>query len=298
MIDSKNYSALADGWKTPISSIIRDDFVLYEAWSTEHITLEDAASHRTGMPRHDLAWAGFHEDGTSYTTTELVRMMRHLKPVTAPRTNWEYCNLMYVVLGHVIEKLSGRWMGDVLRESIWEPLGMTATFGDTKDAVAAPEHLADGYYWDAKTEEFVEQRLDSTRESSGAGLVISSVADYVKWARCLLDQTAPLSSATHAEIRKTRMLTGTTENGKMGDGDMTYGLAWFKKTYHGEVVYKHGGTELAYSTQLYWIPSRRFAVVAMANTGTANAAEDEVVWRIIEDKLNVPQDQRYNLTSR
>ncbi|KAJ3494858.1 hypothetical protein NLG97_g3807 [Lecanicillium saksenae] len=297
LIDSKNYTALADGWSTTISSIIREDFVMYEDWSTEHLTLDDAASHRTGMPRHDAVLFLHHDDGSPVSTAQQVQNLRYLKPSARPRTTWQYCNYMYIVLGYVTEFLTGKWLGDVLHESIWAPLGMTATFGDTKDAVAAPEHLAAGYYWDFEAKKFVEMRLDSTRESGGAGLVISTVADYTKWARCLLDQTAPFSKATHAEIRKPRMLTDMAEGGKMGDGDLTYGLGWMKKTYHGEVVIKHGGTEMAYSTQLYTIPRLRYAVIAMSNSGAGNAAEDEVVWRLIEDKLGVPQEQRYNLTS-
>ncbi|TQV93740.1 penicillin-binding protein [Cordyceps javanica] len=296
LIDGGNHSALADGWSTTISSIIRNDFVMYEDWSTEHLTLDDAASHRTGMPRHDGAMFARHDDGSPVTTAQQVQNLRYLKPSAPPRTTFQYCNYMYVVLGYVAEALSGKWLGDVLRESIWEPLGMTATFGDTKDAVAAPEHLAAGYYWDPEAKKFVEMVLDSTRDSGGAGLVISTVSDYTKWARCLLDQTAPFSKAAHADIRKTRMLMGDDDKAT-GDGDMTYGLGWMKKTHHGEVVWMHGGTELAYSTQLYLIPRLRYAVVTMANSGLANSAENELVWRLIEDKLEVPQELRYNLTS-
>lgn len=55
LIDSKKYTELADGWETKICSIIRDDFVLQDEWATNHLTLEDAVCHRTGMPRHDKA---------------------------------------------------------------------------------------------------------------------------------------------------------------------------------------------------------------------------------------------------
>ncbi|KXH59769.1 hypothetical protein CSAL01_06418 [Colletotrichum salicis] len=44
-------------WKTPVSDILSDDFVLSDDWATAHITLEDALSHRTGYPRHDMASA-------------------------------------------------------------------------------------------------------------------------------------------------------------------------------------------------------------------------------------------------
>ncbi|KAM4067628.1 beta-lactamase [Hirsutella rhossiliensis] len=56
LIDSKAYPALSRGWSTPISSILRDDFLLQDEWATSHITLDDAASHRTGMAAHDNSW--------------------------------------------------------------------------------------------------------------------------------------------------------------------------------------------------------------------------------------------------
>ena len=54
--EGKDYSNLQ--WTTPISQLIRDDFLLADGYSTHHVTLEDAASHRTGLPRHDFSYKG------------------------------------------------------------------------------------------------------------------------------------------------------------------------------------------------------------------------------------------------
>lgn len=43
-------------WDTPVSSILRDDFVLENDFVTTHATVEDILSHRTGMPRHDFSY--------------------------------------------------------------------------------------------------------------------------------------------------------------------------------------------------------------------------------------------------
>ncbi len=293
-MESQNYTALASGWATPISSVIRDDFVLQDPWMTSNINLEDAVSHRTGYPRHDLSW--FRHEGTKNPTISAVRSLRYLKPSAPPRTKYQYCNLMFVTLGHVIETLTQKWLGDVMQEMVWEPLGMTATFGDIEDAMAASKHLAAGYYWDFEKKMYSKLPSGNARDSGGAGLVISTVADYTKWLRCLLHETQPFSDKTHQDIRTTRMLTSTRD--RFADGDLVYGLAWEKKTYHGEVVYKHSGTTPGYSTQVYWLPKPKYGVVVMANSGAANAAEDEVVWRLIEDKLEVPEGLRYNISSR
>lgn len=296
MIDSGNYSALANGWATPISSVIRDDFVLEDPWSTNHVTLDDAVSHRTGMPRHDLSWARRGESGHILSTGEVVRNLRNLKPSAEPRSTWQYCNLMYVTLGHVIETLTGKWLGEAIRDVVWGPLGMNATFGDTKDAQAAPNHLASGYRWDDDEEKYKELPFDSTRESGGAGLVISNVADYAKWVKCLLHEEEPFSKAFHQDIRTPRMLSPPQK--RSGPGQVTYGLAWHQKVAHGTVVYYHGGAELAYGAQVYWLPEHKYGVVTFANAvpQASNSAEEVVVWRLIEDKLRVPEQARFNIS--
>ena len=44
-----------------------------------------------------------------------------------PRTEWQYCNAMFGVVTNVIQTITGRTLGSVLKEWIWEPLGMRST---------------------------------------------------------------------------------------------------------------------------------------------------------------------------
>jgi CubicO group peptidase (beta-lactamase class C family) len=122
--DKQNFSHIQ--WDTPISELIRDDFVLENDYATTHITIEDALSHRSGMPRHDLSYGG-HIDGHKFMPKDLVRSLRHLPLTAEPRTHFQYCNIMFVVVSHVIETLSGKWLGDFLKERIWTPLNMHST---------------------------------------------------------------------------------------------------------------------------------------------------------------------------
>jgi CubicO group peptidase (beta-lactamase class C family) len=115
-------------WNTPISQLIREDFVLENEYATTHTTIEDALSHRSGMPRHDYSYGGEY-DGHKGTPRDVVRSLRYLPLTAEPRIRFQYSNIMYAVVGHVIETLEGVWLGDFLRERIWEPLGMESTVG-------------------------------------------------------------------------------------------------------------------------------------------------------------------------
>lgn len=77
LVESDQFSSIT--WQTPLAQIIRDDFVLDQStpngqWATNHVTMEDCLSHRTGLSRHDLSWVnGFN------STREVVRSLRHVR---------------------------------------------------------------------------------------------------------------------------------------------------------------------------------------------------------------------------
>jgi CubicO group peptidase (beta-lactamase class C family) len=126
--NSSQYSNIQ--WSIPIADLIRDDFVLENDYATTHTTIEDALSHRSGLPRHDFSYGGL-RDGKKATIKDTVRDLRYLKLTAEPRTTFQYCNLMFVVASHVVESLTGVWLGDFLKEQIWEPLGMKSTVSST-----------------------------------------------------------------------------------------------------------------------------------------------------------------------
>jgi CubicO group peptidase (beta-lactamase class C family) len=117
--NSSEYSNIQ--WSTPISELIRDDFVLENDYATTHTTIEDALSHRSGLPRHDFSY------GKKTTVKDTIRDLRYLPLTAEPRTTFQYCNIMFLVASHVVESLTGVWLGDFLKERIWEPLGMKST---------------------------------------------------------------------------------------------------------------------------------------------------------------------------
>lgn len=297
LIHSGNHSAeFPLGWETPVASVIRDDFVLTDEWATAHVTLNDAVSHRTGMGRHDLALHR-ERDGRPVAPRDVVRSLRHLAMTAEPRVRYSYCNLMYTTLGHVVETVTGVWLGEALRAHLWAPLGMAATYFDTGDALHAPEHFAGGYAWDERRENYTAVDYMSVTDVSAAGAVISNVKDYAKWVKCLLHESAPFSNKTHADIRTPRMFVSAETDGDMDVS--TYGLGWSRNTIHGQTVFQHSGGMHAYGAEVFWLPEIKFGVVAFGNTAvSSNFAELDVVYRLIEDKLNIPTKQRIDIRAK
>lgn len=230
-------------WQTPISQIIPYDFVLEDDYSTLHLTLEDAATHRTGMPRHDFACQGGNQ-----TVSEVVRSLRYL-PLTEPlRTTFQYSNLMYVMLGYVIETLMGRWLGTVLAEMIWDPLNMTSTYFSLSDALESDKPFAQGYYWRTGNRTFTEVEYVDESSMEGCGAVVSSVSDYSKWIRVMINRAGPISEAGHTALTSPWILEGWNY---IINSHAHYGYGWEIEMYRGYEIITHGGAETGVSRVTY-----------------------------------------------
>lgn len=291
LIDSQNHSELSLGWKTPISSIIRDDFVLQDTWATQHLTLEDAVSHRTGMTRHDGS-SRWDPENPRGIVRDAVRNLRNLPMHIEPRTEFRYCNLFYTVLSHVIETLTGQWLGDVMKEHIWEPLGMNSTYLELEDAKAAPEHLSQGYIWHEDAQALKPLPYVPSGGLNGAGAIISNVLDYSKWMRCLLNEGQPFSEAVHKEIRRPRMVANIGTFAKKP----TYSLSWVRATLYGKTVYWHSGSTLTHAALVYWFPDDNYGVTIFVNS--VNPLMEMLILRLIEDRFQVPEDERADVEKK
>lgn len=172
--------------------ILGQDFVLQGEYETNHITLEDALSHRTGMPRHDFVWIN-----KNISVQDSTRSMRHLPASTELRTKWQYCNMMYRAVSHAVQTVTGKALGNVFKDWLWEPLGMNETYFGLQDAFSSQNgnakcKLARSYDFNNETGTFEELSWDTLPEADGAGGVISNVEDYAKWVRALMYENGPV----------------------------------------------------------------------------------------------------------
>ena len=100
----------------------------------------DLLSQRSGLPRHDLSWLG--HPGRS--RAELVRGLRFMPLSKDLRQEFQYCNLGYLVAGHVVDVLSGASWEDFLRSRLLTPLRMDRSNLSVDELRADPDH-AGGY---------------------------------------------------------------------------------------------------------------------------------------------------------
>src|SRR5690606_6347910 len=163
-------------WDTKVSDII-PEFKLYDPYVTNEFTIRDLLTHRSGLGlgAGDLM---IFPDSNSTTKSELIHNLRYLKPVSSFRSKYDYDNLLYIVAGHVVEKVSGVEYEKFIVEHFIKPLGMNQTamsWYRLKDR----SNIIDGH---APVNGKLETvGLSFSEVANAAGGMYSNITDMSKW---------------------------------------------------------------------------------------------------------------------
>ena len=133
---------------------------------------------------------------------------------------------------------------------------------------------------------------------SGAGSVISNVLDYSKWLKALLAQSSPISKEGYKALLSARTIVDRDDDHGLPPpftGTQTYSLGWQHSVYKGYEFYEHGGGMEAFGAQVIFFPALNYGLVTFGNTAaTSNMAEERLMWHLIDDKLGIPEEERFD----
>ena len=158
-------------WDTPLRQYI-PKFHMKDEFISEHITIRDVLSHRTGLPRHDFVTQGLKE------LDELFNRLPHLDSNGDFRTKYQYNNLMYILASLVIKELTGKRFHEFLSERILQSLNMTRTNFSVVDTQKDSNFAKPYVFTDS-----VLKAIDflSSDPDDGSGSINSSIVDMSKW---------------------------------------------------------------------------------------------------------------------
>jgi len=277
-------------WSSPLSKLLPWYFALEDDYYTSHITLEDALAHRSGLPRHDLAYGWDNADAV-----DVIRSMRHLPLTAEPRTKWQYCNLMYATVGQALAMLGNLRFGDMLRKLIWEPIGMISTTTSLKEAKASKDHLgrtrlSRGYFWNE--DHYIPEPYADLAAAAGAGATISSVNDYALWIQTLLNagrnSSSPISDAIYRDITGARTIINVIVPGAPAQPiPPLYALGWINTMIGSHTLITHSGAVTGFGANVYLLPDLEVGFVTMANTMCSSNQVGALIFLQILKKLGV-----------
>ncbi|MGA7969298.1 MAG: serine hydrolase domain-containing protein, partial [Terriglobales bacterium] len=225
------------------------------------ITLQDLATHTSGLPRlpPNLAPKDPANPYADYSVEQLYQFLSSYQLTRDIGSQYEYSNLGGGLLGHVLARRAGMDYETLVRSRICEPLGMKST-GITLSA-GMKSRMAVGH----------DRSLDAVENwdlptLAGAGGLRSTANDLLTFLAANLGYTkSPLAPAMAAMLA-TRRPTDVP--------GLEIGLGWHILTKDGrEIIWHNGGTG-GFRTFIAFDPKSRTGVVALSNTSTMTGVDD------------------------
>lgn len=222
------------------------------AW--DKITIFNLLTHTSGIPNFTSFPDYRNTEAQSTTPEQLVARFRNKPLDFEPGAKWSYSNSGYVLLGYLIERVSGETYQKFLQDNIFTPLDMKDSGYDSNSAIIM--HRASGY---TPSPHGIENAgfINMTIPFSAGG-IYSTTGDLLKWERGLFG----------GKLLKPESLKEMTTPFK---NDYAFGLV--VTTSFGRKKIAHDGGIEGFNTQLQYWPDEQLAIAVLGNlNGSAPGA--------------------------
>jgi CubicO group peptidase (beta-lactamase class C family) len=215
------------------------------AWAK--VTIKHLLTHTSGIPSYTGLPGFFDKESRSPLTPDGIIKLTRDKPLEfEPGSKYAYDNTGYIILGYVIEKVSGETYADYVDKHIFAPLGMKDTGYDVSGVIL--RHRASGYQgskdgW--KNADYLDMTLPYA-----AGSLYSTTGDLLIWDRALADG---------------KILTPASRAAMFTDYGHHYGFGWRVDTVSGHERIGHGGGINGFSTGIARYPKDGVVAIVLAN---------------------------------
>jgi ABC-type multidrug transport system ATPase subunit/CubicO group peptidase (beta-lactamase class C family) len=227
--------------RNPINNYLQDAPVSWKGIEIYHLL-----THTSGIPEMSSFPELQKSAAIPHTPEQLVAMMRDKPLDFPPGTRMRYSNSGYVVLGYLIEKISGETYQEFIQKHIFDPLGMKDSgCRFTSDGIP---RMASGYVTNPKgpaRAEFVHMS-----NAYSAGGIYSTTGDLLRWERGLFSGKV-ISAASLAKL-----ITPNLNGYAFGVG---------VHTVNGRKTIEHSGGTFGFNSQLEYFPDTKVTVCVLAN---------------------------------
>jgi CubicO group peptidase (beta-lactamase class C family) len=170
-----------------------------------------------------------------------------------PGSAWRYSNTGYALLALIVERVSGMRYADFVRERIFLPLEMRATFAHEEGRSVVPQRA-----WGYTVHGDTVTRTDQSNTSAvlGDGGIYSSIDDLARWH----------ASLSRAPLVGDSLWRATTAPIVLTNGTPTeYGFGWFVERYRGRARLRHHGETRGFTNAVSRFPESGLTIVVLTN---------------------------------
>lgn len=243
------------------------------AW--DKITIYNLLTHTSGIP----SFTGFPDyqstEAIATTPEKLVARFRNKPLDFAPGEKWSYSNSGYVLLGYLIEKISGQSYIDFLQQNVLKPLGMNDSGYDSNSSIIL--HRAYGYS-PGPNGPVNAGYIDMSIPFS-AGALYATTHDLLRWEEGLFGGKV----LSPASLKK--MTTPFKEN---------YACGLFVQAVNGHLKIEHGGGIEGFNTDLAYYPDDKLTIAVLGNLngGAPDAIAAQLAAVVHGEKVVLPSERK------
>lgn len=219
----------------------------------DSVTIENLLTHTSGIFNYTNDGKFMASEAVKPATPEKINALFKDKPLEfKPGTKYKYSNSGYMLLGYIIEKVSGKPYEQVMHERILQPLGMAHSGFDF--AHLNDPNKATGYTT-YKEQLKVPAAIVDSSVAYAAGSLYSTVNDMWAWHKGLM-KSATIKAATLEKAYKPFL-----DN---------YGYGWEIDSVYGKRMLQHGGGIFGFNTLFSRIPADDCCIVLLCNMNTGS----------------------------
>lgn len=236
---------------------------LPETW--QRVTLQQCLTHQSGISGYTDVEAYWKVTRVDKSHEDVLALVRDLPLKFEPGSRYSYDNTGFYLLGMVIEAVSGQSYAEFLKQTIFDPLGMTHTTANDYAQIIA--HRAQGYLYQSNG--LLNKPFYSTSNTFSAGLLLSNIQDMLRWKESLFDE-----SVLNAEYRRLWWTPHPSAEANERKEGFTLGLGWFRlDTPHG-MFYGHSGGIPGFASTFLYFPDYELTGIVLCSAGRVGAPHE------------------------
>lgn len=221
----------------------------------KRITVEQLLNHTSGIKSYtNMEEWDAQTRRKDFTPAELVDYFKNQPMEFEPGEDWNYNNSGYILLGVIIEKVTGKTYAGYIEEQFFKPLGMkNSYYGDVQPLI---KNRADGYSQDGPNGGYVHAEYLSMTQPYAAGSLLSTVEDLYLWTKAVHS-----GKVLKPESMKRAFTPHVLPNGY----DTRYGYGWQIGNLLGTTTVEHGGGINGFLSTLLYVPGEDVCVAMLSN---------------------------------
>jgi CubicO group peptidase (beta-lactamase class C family) len=262
---------------TPVAEYL-PDLELADPAAREVITTRQLLTHTSGLEGDIFEDYGVGDDALALYVANAASW----KQETPPGEQWSYCNSGFSLAGRVIEAITGQGFEQVMRERVFEPLGLTHACYYAQEAIvhsAAAGHLQ----LPGEDAPRVAQPYLIARCSNAAGGIMANLRDVLTFARFHLGD----GTVNGARVLESASVTEMQRSQKRISSVAERGIAWGLSEYGDTMLVGHTGGTNGHITQLVLVPEHSFAMAVLTNSSRGGSAIQPIIRWALERYLGV-----------